>query len=101
MLGTLGDGEWRRRRRLIGLGRFECRLWQGDRQKRHPTLKLKLVKSPEEEAKKPVEPSTPKRKTKPKRKLDTSDSDSEPEPDILQKGTYWKAEPCVRACSLF
>jgi tyrosine-protein phosphatase OCA6 len=61
-------------------------LWQGDRQKRHPTLKLKLTKSPEEEAKKPAEPSTPKRKSKPKRKLDTSDSDSEPEPDILQKG---------------
>ncbi|ELR17049.1 Putative tyrosine phosphatase family protein [Acanthamoeba castellanii str. Neff] len=58
----------------------------GDRQKRHPTLKLKLTKSPEEEAKKPAEPSTPKRKSKPKRKLDTSDSDSEPEPDILQKG---------------
>jgi len=64
-------------------------LWQGDRLKRHPTLKLKLIKSPEEEDKKPGElPAPSKRKVVSKRKMDSSDSDSdsEPEPDILQKG---------------
>jgi hypothetical protein len=77
------------------------RLWQGDRQKRHPTLKLKLVKSPEEDNKNEL-PAPSKRKIVSKRKMDSSDSDSEPEPDILQKGASPHpvlSRACVRAQS--
>jgi hypothetical protein len=89
-------------RSLVGGGGAR-RLWQGDRLKRHPTLKLKLVKSPEEDNKKSGElPAPSKRKIVSKRKMDSSDSDSEPEPDILQKGASPHpvlSRACVRAQS--